>query len=353
MRKNRIAILFSHIEEGVPGFTKERLDKEIYYKDVDSVKNALSESGFIVNKFSVTNDIEKLLSDIKIFSPDCIFNLCEEVGGDSRGEVYTAGLLELLNIPYTGTGPFGLALALDKARTKDILKSHGLKVPCYQVLNSAKDILSRGCRFPLIIKPLCEDGSYGIETDSIVRDKEGLCKKVDEINTRFKEPVIAEQYIDGRELNVSLLGNKKDSEILAVSEIDYKRVSKKTPKICSYEAKWDVDSSEYKNTMPICPAFLTKQLKNEIEDISRKVYDIMECRDYARIDIRLDKNEIPYIIDVNPNPCLGADSGFVTAAEKAGLAYNNLLARIIEICLKRRENLQQRSGRCSLKTGKG
>lgn len=326
MKKPCIAVLYSLVKN----------NKENYNGDVEAVSRALCGSGYNIKKIPVSTDIEELVSNIKKFSPKCIFNLCEEVNGNSRGEVYIAGILELLRIPYTGTGPLGLMLSLDKARNKEILQSNGVKSPKYQVFYSDKDVLSKTLLFPLIVKPLHEDGSYGINLDSVVHNKRNLYKKIHTIHRKFKQPAIAEEYIEGRELNVSLLGNGKKLKVLPISEIDYSSVSHGNPKICTYNAKWNTKSGEYKETMSVCPANLSEKTRKTIENVSIRAYRSLECRDYARIDIRLDKNRNPYIIDVNPNPCLSPDSGFVRSAEKAGISYIRLIDTILNNCMERR-----------------
>lgn len=325
MKEGCIVIIYNLLEE----------DKEDYYTDVNGVEGALDKLGYDVKKISVGQDINKVLSNIKKASPMCIFNLCEGFNGNSWGEVYIAGLLELLKIPYTGSGPFGLALALNKAKTKDVLRSNGIKVPLYQVFSERNVSISKVLKFPLIVKPLHEDGSYGIDTNSVVCDGKGLYNRINTIHRKFREPAIVEEHIDGREINVSILGNKKELRVLPISEIDYSSMPLHLPRICGYKAKWRPRSKEYKNTVPICPADLSGDLKNQICDIAIKVFNIIECRDYARVDIRLDKFKNPYIIDVNPNPCLNPDSGFVRSAKVFGLDYTGLIGEILNICMQR------------------
>lgn len=325
MKENRIAVLYSLLEN----------NKENYYDNVDSVENALEKKGFDVWQIPVGKDLRAVAAGIQKISPKCIFNLCEEVRGNSWGEAYMAGVLELLGIPYTGSGAFSLGLSLNKARTKDVLRANGIKTPLYQVFHTKLDILSNGLKFPLIVKPLHEDGSYGIHLNSVVNSKNALYNRIKAIYKRFKEPAMVEEYINGRELNVSILGNGKNTKVLPISEIDYTTMPHKMPKICTYNAKWKIESKEYKHTVPVCPAPISNKIRKIIEDIAIRVYDIMGCRDYARIDIRLDKKEIPYIIEVNPNPCLSMDSGFARSAREAGLSYEDLIAKIVDICMER------------------
>lgn len=312
-------------------------DNERHYKDVDAIDTAIRDLGYSVTRIEVDKDIEKVIQHITDVSPKYIFNLCEAVGENSQGEIYIAGVLELLGIPYTGNRPSSLSISLDKAKAKDILYSHGISTPRYQVFDSNSAALMDDMRFPLIIKPLGEDGSLGIDKDSVVYDKEVFYERLKRKKEELNKPLIVEEYIEGRELNISVLGNN-NVRVLPISEIDYSAVPCGIPRICSYSAKWDEDSPEYKNTVPVCPADIHPGLRKKMSDLAVQVYKIIGCTDYGRIDIRLDKKEIPYVIDVNPNPCLSPDSGFVRSAAASGLSYRDLIREILINCHKRYYN---------------
>lgn len=330
--KERIAILYNTLEE-------DKAQEGQRYKDVEMIDETLQGLGYKVERISVGRDISESISHLISVSPGYIFNLCEEVDNNSWGEIYVVGLLELLRIPYTGSNPPCLALSLNKARTKDILQSNGIPAPRYQVFDSEKAELGEGLNFPLIVKPLCEDGSFGIESSSVVYDKEKLYERVSVNRKEFNGPVIAEEYINGREFNIAILGNGQAIRALPISEIDYSTLPTDAPRICSYSAKWEKDSIEYKGTLPICPAPISERLQRKLEDVAVKVYKIMGCADYARVDVRLTEDEeVPYVIDVNPNPCISPDSGFVRSARAAGMNYNNLISTIFSICQERYSN---------------
>jgi len=329
--KENIVILYNKLEEG------KTLDDEIY-RDVRMIGKTLGE-GYHIEKVMVDKNISKLMPLLLDIAPVCVFNLCEEVDNNSWGEIYIAGILELLKIPYTGSGPFSLSLSLNKARAKDILRSHNIPIPEYQVFDTGKTVLKQGLTFPLIVKPLCEDGSFGIGAGSVVYDKDTLDKRVSNVIMEFNGPVIVEKYIKGREFNVAILGNRDKVRVLPISEIDYSNLASDLPKICSYSAKWEKESSEYKGTVPVCPADISSEIQKKLEQIAVDVYRIMECADYARVDIRLSKdNKIPYIIDVNPNPCISPDSGFVRQGKAAGMDYGELIKAIFSVCRERYHN---------------
>lgn len=329
--KEHIAILYNILEDKVQGTQ--------HYRDVEMIDEALRGRGHDVVKIPVGKDVGELISQLINISPRYIFNVCEEVDNNSWGEIYIAGLLELLRIPYTGSNPFCLALALNKARTKDVLQSQSVTVPKYQVFNSEDVKLMQYMTFPLILKPLCEDGSFGIDPSSVVFNENELYERILAKKNEFKGLLIAEEYIEGREFNVAILGNGDSLQLLPVSEIDYSTMPPTVPKICSYSAKWEKESIEYKNTIPVCPVKISNKLQKILEEAAVKAYKIMGCTDYARVDIRLSKEkELPYVIDVNPNPCISPNSGFVRSALAAGMEYKDLMNTILTLCQKRYGN---------------
>jgi len=264
---------------------------------------------------------------------DILFNICEGFRNDNLGEAYAAAMFEQSGIPFTGSDFFTLALCMDKARVKELLHCHGLPTPEYQIFRSHHERLSDKLQFPLIVKPLHEDGSIGIYADSVVDSEEELRKAVNKIITVYGQPALVEEYIEGRELNVSIIGNPPNLELLPISEIIFE-TPPGIPRIVSYEAKWVRDSIQYQKTPGRCPAELDPELLEIIRSICKKTYVITGCRDYARVDLRL-RGETPFIIEVNPNPAKYVDSGFVRSAEAAGLTYRDLCFTIIKKTMER------------------
>ncbi|KUG26319.1 hypothetical protein ASZ90_003839 [hydrocarbon metagenome] len=183
----------------------------------------------------------------------------------------------------------------------------------------------------MIVKLLSEDASIGISENSVVYNDNELNKRMEYLFKNFKQDVIVEEFINGRELNVSILGK----DVLPISEISFKGLSKKLPKIITYEAKWSPDSEYYKHTVPICPAKLSKEVEKKVSEIALESFNAMGCRDYARVDIRLAKNNHPYVIEVNPNPDISPDSGFARSAAAAGIDYFELIKKLIHFALSR------------------
>ncbi|MCU7490513.1 MAG: D-alanine--D-alanine ligase family protein [Bacteroidota bacterium] len=307
--------MLEHINDIVSGL-------QLYFKNVDT--------------FAFSSDVERAITSIVAYSPDVIFNFVESVEGKANYEAYTAGLYELLGYNYTGNVPLCLGLCLNKARTKQLLQSGGIKTPGFYIakFNGVIDPESFGLKFPVILKLLNEDASIGISEFSVVNNIDEVNRRLGFLFKTYRQDVIIEEFINGREFNVSILGG----DVLPISEIIFNGLPKGLPKIVTYEGKWSPNSTYYKYTNPNCPADIDDELKEKIETAAREAYELMNCRDYARIDIRLSKSGVPYVIEVNPNPDLSQDAGFARAARAKGLSYPELLYSIVSLALERKEH---------------
>ena len=281
------------------------------------------------------SNIESVINQIQHFNPDVIFNLVESVSGIANYEAYAAGLYELLGITYTGNTPLCLGTCLDKSRTKQFLHAFGIKTPNFYIahLNKKIDADVFQLKFPVILKLMKEDASIGISELSVCTSLEEINNRLEFLFETYKQDVLIEEYINGKEFNVAILGNKA----LPISEIDFTGLPKNYPKIVTYEGKWSPKSIYYQYTKPVCPAELDEKIKEKIEDIALKSFHLLNCRDYARVDIRMNKN-IPYVIEVNPNPDISADAGFARAASVTGIDYPGLLYRITTLALNRKKH---------------
>lgn len=264
-----------------------------------------------------------------------IFNLCEGAFGKSSFEMHIAALLEVYGARFTGSGPLTLGLSLDKGLTKDILYSRDIMTPEYCVLSEPPTKLKRTLKFPLIVKPLKEDASIGIDSGAVVNTMKELKKRVEFIITSFKQPAIVEEFIDGREFNIAVLGNGKGKKALPPSEILFVDFPDEIPKICCYEAKWVEQSPLYQKTVPSCPANIPDSLRDELQSVALKAYEIMGCKDYARVDVRVGEDGNIKVLEVNPNPDISSDAGFARAAKAYGLDYPKLISGIVGIAFER------------------
>jgi D-alanine-D-alanine ligase len=221
-------------------------------------------------------------------------------------------------------------MAQNKGLTKKILEANGLPTPKFKVLENSEN-WQGDIKFPLFVKPLKEDASIGVSNKSYVRNEADLKAQVEYITNRYKQPALVEKYIAGRELNVAILGNE-NPRALPISEIMFD--FKDEPKIVGFSAKWFKESDEYKKTKPVCPALLDPSVKNNVERIALQAFELLYCRDYARIDIRL-KNNSPWILEVNPNPDISPEAGFSRSLKTAGISYEQFVEKIIQFALHR------------------
>lgn len=305
-------------------------------KEFEEIKENLILQGLKVYSLNIMDDIDKLIQVLTNEQIDVVFNFVESVENDSTKEMYVAGLFELLKIPYTGCKPTTLGLCLNKHRAKLILRGAGFNVPNWRLYkNPNKLIFNSPINFPVIVKPSHEDASIGINENSVVYDEIELKKQVEFLYEKFKQPILVEEFIDGREINSAILGDKLKIA-LPLSEIDFSNLPEELPKIVTYDGKWKKESVYYKGTIPICPAQIEQELEVKIKRIALAATELFECRDYCRVDLRIDKNNVPYILEINPNPDLSINAGFARAAKAYGLNYDELLLRLIEFALERR-----------------
>ena len=306
-----------------------------FSRELNSVQKSLSDLFTQVEVFAVNKNVRKTINALKSKNPDVIFNFVESVEGIASYEWCIAGLFELADYEYTGCEPSCLGNCLNKARTKSILIAEGINTPRYKILKPNERFTREEVhlKYPLILKLLQEDASIGISEFSVVHNFRQLNKQFKFLAETYRQEVILEEFIEGRELNVAVLGNK----VLPVSEINFTGLPDDLPKIVTYDGKWMEDTAYYNHTNPVCPAILSKQVSEKIQALALTAFEALNCRDYARIDIRLDKNNIPWVIEVNPNPDISSDSGFARAAAASGKSHQELLFTIANFALTRKK----------------
>jgi D-alanine-D-alanine ligase len=300
------------------------------------VSDALAKTGYKTSLFNMNSDIKRLIQFIEEKEPDLIFNLCESVGDESTHEMFVAGLYELMGIPYTGASAFALGTCQNKERTKQILSFHKIRVPRFALYKKPEEVVEDNfdLKFPVIVKPSLEDASVGIDNGSVVDNLPALRKRVRFIFQNFDQPALVDEYIEGRELNVAVIGNRRPI-VLPISEIDFSGLPADLPKIVTYAAKWMEGTDEYKGTVGVCPAQIPPDIEKQAKEIALQAYRIMGCRDYARVDMRLDKNNNLYVIEVNPNPDISDDAGFARSARAYGFSFDEIINKIVEYALER------------------
>jgi D-alanine-D-alanine ligase len=321
-------------------FEREGCEEKIYAsniirEEVGAVEESLRGGGFKPYVLAVEDFSKDLIDTLLEISPKFVFNLCEEINGRCELEMSVAGLLELMQIPYTGSDPFALGLALNKFHVKQLLRSAGIPSAracvCYP---ARKPEIPRRMHFPMIVKPVHEDASLGINSRSVCHSPEQLDQQIRYVHDFYDQEALVEEYLDGREFNVSVVGGE-NPEVLAIQEIDFAGLPEGEPRIVSYRAKWDEESSYYSCTIPICPASLSKRLENRIRDIAIRSHRCVGCRDYSRIDMRTDARGSLYVLEVNPNCDISPNAGFARAVRAAGYSYAEIILKISEAAMER------------------
>lgn len=326
----RVLIAYSHQRIYRDADGNPMLDRNILSAVLD-VQRCLKEKRHKVAKAVLRRNPSGFLKAVARFRPDVIFNLCEEVDGDTNKEKAAAAFFELLDIPFTGNDALALALCLNKPLTKRILETAGIPTPAFTTAEvSSKTSLPFA--FPAIVKPMREDGSLGITSHSVVHNRQQLARRIGYIRRNFCQPALVEKFIPGREFQVALLGNPPP-RVLAVAELSYEGLPPSLPKIVSYAAKWHKGSSYYRHTNPILPAPIDARLRRRLCGIAVDIAGIFALRGYARVDFRADGSR-PYVIDVNPNPDISEDAGLARAARWAGLSYPDLVDRLVRLALE-------------------
>ena len=306
-------------------------------EEYEVLAKKLSQAGCKAYTLNIKDDLDAILNDIKKNKPDVIFNFMEIYEDDARLEMNIVGFLELLGIPYTGVPAMALTNCQNKILAKRILNSVGIRTPKFVVIKEAKKNYKHNLKFPLIVKPAYEDASVGIEEESIVQNEKELNERIAYVLHYFLQPALIEEFIEGRELNVAVLGDKKP-RALPISEIDFTEMPDYLHNIVSYQAKWEPKHEAYHKTIPNCPADLPKRIEKQAKEIAVKAFKIMQCRDYARVDMRLSKDKKLYVLEVNPNPDLTEGAGFMRSAGAAGYSYGKALKKIVELAWARRNN---------------
>lgn len=332
----RIIVVYNRDFEGAEADPENRAREDVQ-NVADHLIEVLQSRDLSVTALGVHDDVGVTLAQIRRLDPDVVFNLCESICGDSRFEPLLPLLMEKDGIAFTGSGSFGLSLALHKHKAKEILRARQVPTPGAALLGHADE--PANLPFPLIVKPSREDASVGIYSESVVGTAEALRARIAHVIEQYHQPALVEQYIEGREIYVSLLGRAGGPpEVLPFFEIDFSGLPDDRPRIVSFEGKWVESSVEYQGTKPVrCE--LPPELHERVAAAARGAFEALELRDYGRVDIRLDDAGTPYVIDVNPNCDLSHEvGGFSRAARAAGLTYDDVVFRILDLALARRLN---------------
>jgi D-alanine-D-alanine ligase len=292
---------------------------------VDVIADAIAANGFKVKKIG---NAANLLEKIDNLGVDIVFNISEGLSGRNR-ESQVPILLEMAGVPFVGADALTLGLTLDKVMAKKIFIAEGIPTPKFFEVNSTDGLINQDhCRFPLIVKPRFEGSSKGLTENSRVENADELKKQVDYIVATYKQPALVEEFISGQEFTVAIVGNEKP-EIMPVVQIKIDGKLKLNEKFYTF-ARITSDRLEY-----ICPAKITSDLKKKLDEMSLKVYHAVECRDFGRVDFRVDQDGNPYVLEINPLPSLSTEDVFMLVAKNIGITYEQMVGRILNSALIR------------------
>jgi D-alanine-D-alanine ligase len=339
----RVAVLSNDDEGLAHGRPEDAIAARGVDEQAEAVAAACREEGFEVVRVLATRDVGRFLRDLDEARADVAFNLIEAIGGEARLEAAAAGLLEWVGLPYTGSPPRAMSLALEKPLARAAMAAAGLPVPRGLVMERGDEDVS-DLPFPAIVKPSREDASHGIGADSVVRDRRALGERVRWVVETYEQPALVEEYVDGRELNVAILGSGAGARALPVSEIDFSEFLAGRPRIVTYEGKWVEGSADYGRTNPFFPD-LEPALLARVQEVALAAYRLVGVRDYGRVDLRVDARRGPLVLEVNPNPDVSPEAGLARSVRRAGIEYRAFVRRTLEAALERARHASAASGR--------
>ena len=333
-KKLKVLVLFDGVQ---PTPIDADLSKEMKTEEWETEANvmaALKELGHIPEHLAIFDDVDLVRQKMESFQPDVLFNLVEQFKNNPGFDQNIVSLLEMQGVPFTGCGSTGLTLCKHKGISKKILGHHGILTPNFVVIPRGQRIGGpRQLKFPILVKPVKEEASYGISRNSFVETEEQFRERIAFIHEKHKSDAIAEEYIEGREIYVSIMGNTRLT-VFPLRELVFKEVPPNEPRIATYKAKWD---EKYRKRWGLEGQFaenLDPALVKEIEKMCKDTYRLLTIDGYARIDLRLTADNKPYFIEANPNPHLAADEDFAQSALKAGLKYPQLIQAVIGLGMR-------------------
>ncbi len=293
---------------------------------VEAIETSLVDLGHTAVRIPFTRDLGHLVRQIEEARMSMAFNLCESVDDNPQFTAHPAAVLELMNIPFTGSPAAALMATTDKHLVKMVLQAAGLNTPRSFLYSGGESIDCSPMQFPVILKPQFQDASIGIDQESVITDP-GLVSATLHQFYGLYGPIVVEEYIDGREFNISLMG-ATHPEVMPVAEIDFTGFPDNLFKIVGYRAKWEPESIEYRQTQRTFPTLPTNMAEN-MASVATQCYLLFGLRDYGRVDLRLDANGKAYILEINANPCLSPDAGFPAAVQQSGLNYTAMVEKIV------------------------
>ncbi len=335
-KKLKVLLLFN-----TPYFTPRNYDFKEEFANPDNmytendVYKALLANGHTVRLLGLYDKLDTLFEEVREFPPDVIFNMVDIFNERTQFDKNVAGVLEMLEIPYTGASQTALMICNDKALSKKILSYHRIKVPHFYTFHrNYKVWLPKTLKLPAVVKPLAEEASRGISLASIVDSENAFIERIKFIHNNMNMDAIAEEYVEGRELYVSILGNKRIT-ILPAREIKFGQLPEGEPRIATYKAKWDDEYREKWGIKSVFAGKLAEGMEEKLADVCKRAYRLLNLNGYARFDIRVNDEGVIYIIEPNANPCIARCDELAQAAEKEGISYELLINKVIDLAFQR------------------
>ena len=345
-KKLKVTVLYDLFEEATEEVVEEappprkrkttatKRKKKPVKEDREEIFEALEKLGHEPS-YHVLDGRPQTLVSLARCSADLIFNLTESYAGDDTKEMQITAFLDLLDIPYTGAGPHANILAQDKGIAKKMFAFYGIQSPYFATAFRGNIDHAHDIKFPLIVKPISEDGSQGIDAASVVNSIKELMERINYIQTEFDSPSLIEEYIEGREIYAAILGSYEKARALPLVELDLSKLPKGTPRIASLDVKFEKDTEAYKLTKSAIADDLDEDTVAKVTETAIKAYRAVKLRDYGRIDMRLSSKGEVYVIEANPNPWLSSGQEFAMAARKSGLSYTQMIGEIVDLAMAR------------------
>ncbi|MBM4464724.1 MAG: D-alanine--D-alanine ligase [Chloroflexi bacterium] len=325
-----VVVLYNAGDKLVKGEPRDLLAEQGVVVCAQAVADSLRRTGYRVVQLPIHTDVELALAP---YPPTrwVVFNLGEGLEGRLFEEARIAWALEAMGYHFTGSRGDAIARSVHKVQTKTLLVASGVDTPSWWLFRHPDEVegLAADLPFPLIVKPMAEDASIGVGPDAVLHTAQALRERVAYVVERYRQAALAEAFVAGRELNISLWGDPP--QVLPLAEIDFSAFADPYARIVSFAAKWEVGSFEYHHTPVLCPAPVDPDLGAHIADVARRAWAAIGCRGYARVDMRVSEEGIPYVLEVNCNPDLSPDAGFYRAAREAGYSYKDMVVQILEL----------------------
>jgi D-alanine-D-alanine ligase len=321
----RVLILYN--APVLPSDHPESQAEQDVLQTVAAVKKALLSGCYEIDELGLKENPQSLLGKIREFSPDVVFNLFEGLGHRPETEYCVAALLQWLKIPFTGCPAEAMVISRDKVRTKQLLRGAGLPTANYQLIDDPEKEINVSA-WPVMVKPAATDASVGIDQSSVVTNRSNLASRVKSILQRYGPPALVEAYLPGTEFNVGIVENPT-LRALSVAEMVFTPLSGVNWPIVTYASKWHPGSPEDLAMQPRCPAQIENRLSRDLQEISIKAFRLLGCRDYARVDLRLDEGGDPNILEVNANPDLSPTAGLARMLKTDGCEYERFIQQLI------------------------